>query len=551
MSTALDRREILLGLLGASAASVLGCRPTPPALPQAGEIVGAAHELGHRLRTAASISLPDEQFQQTEVVIVGAGVAGLAAARRLKHAGVDDFVVLELESVAGGTSRAGSSGKFSFPWGAHYLPAPRKENAPLVKLLDDFGVVAKYGDDGEPHWREEMLVRDPEERLFVNGQWHEGLWPTAIATAEDDRNLIAFQRQVQQWVRWRDGQGRRAFTLPVSACSDDAEAVEFDRMSFADWLDERKLNSRLFRWWLEYATRDDYGTTLAQTSAWAGLFYFASRVHHDVTEPQPLLTWPEGNGWLVKQLLTSVQTRLRTGYAVAMIQPREQGQDVIAVDERGKVTGYRSQHVIFAAPQFLAPYVIRDLPEQRVSDAKSFAYGAWLVANLHLSQRPQNVGFEPCWDNVLLDSPSLGYVSATHQRGRDHGPTVWTYYLPLVDDDPSAPRRKLLELDWKACAELALSDLSQAHADLAPLVERLDVIRWGHAMVQPRVDFMFGGARQRAAQPWRAIYFAHSDLSGVALFEEAFDHGIRAAEAVIAVRSHRATSARAASASPA
>lgn len=548
MSTALDRREILLGLLGASAASVLGCRPVPQALPPAGEVVGAAHELGHRLRSAAGISLPQEKYQQTEVVIVGAGVAGLAAARRLEHAGVDDFVVLELESVAGGTSCAGSSGRFSFPWGAHYLPAPRKENAPLVKLLDDFGVVAKYGDHGEPHWREEMLVRDPEERLFFKGQWHEGLWPTAIATAEDDRNLIAFQHEVQQWVRWRDGQGRRAFTLPVSACSDDAEVVALDRISFAEWLGARNLDSPRFRWWLEYATRDDYGTTLSQTSAWAGLFYFASRVHHDVTERQPLLTWPEGNGWLVKQLSMSVQTRLRAVSAVASIQPRERGQDVIAVDDRGEVTGYRSQYVIFAAPQFLAPYVIRQLPEQRGSDAKSFAYGAWLVANLHLSQRPQNVGFEPCWDNVLLDSPSLGYVSATHQRGRDHGPTVWTYYLPLVDDDPSVARRKLLELNWQSCAELALSDLAPAHADLAPLVERLDVMRWGHAMVQPRVGFMFGGARQRAAQPWRAIYFAHSDLSGVALFEEAFDRGTRAAEAVIAARSHRATSARAASA---
>jgi hypothetical protein len=32
------------------------------------------------------------------------------------------------------------------------------------------------------------------------------------------------------------------------------------------------------------------------------------------------------------------------------------------------------------------------------------------------------------------------------------------------------------------------------------------------------------------------VYFAHSDLSGVALFEEAFYQGLRAAEEVLAAR---------------
>ena len=45
----------------------------------------------------------------------------------------------------------------------------------------------------------------------------------------------------------------------------------------AEWMNERALRPRL-RWWVDYACRDDYGMTLDQTSAWAGLFYFCSRV---------------------------------------------------------------------------------------------------------------------------------------------------------------------------------------------------------------------------------------------------------------------------------
>jgi hypothetical protein len=40
--------------------------------------------------------------------------------------------------------------------------------------------------------------------------------------------------------------------------------------------------------------------------------------------------------------------------------------------------------------------------------------------------------------------------------------------------------------------------------------------------------------------PWRGIHFAHSELSGMALFEEAFYHGVRAAEEVLAARGERA-----------
>jgi hypothetical protein len=33
------------------------------------------------------------------------------------------------------------------------------------------------------------------------------------------------------------------------------------------------------------------------------------------------------------------------------------------------------------------------------------------------------------------------------------------------------------------------------------------------------------------------LHFAHTDLSGIALFEEAFDHGLRAAREIAAARS--------------
>jgi hypothetical protein len=63
-------------------------------------------------------------------------------------------------------------------------------------------------------------------------------------------------------------------------------------------------------------------------------------------------------------------------------------------------------------------------------------------------------------------------------------------------------------------------------------------MRWGHAMISPRPSFIWSGIREKAMQPWRNIHFAHTDLSGIALFEEAFYHGLRVAGEVQTAKTH-------------
>jgi hypothetical protein len=64
-------------------------------------------------------------------------------------------------------------------------------------------------------------------------------------------------------------------------------------------------------------------------------------------------------------------------------------------------------------------------------------------------------------------------------------------------------------------------------------VSRIDIIRWGHAMVRPRVGFIWSEARRRVIGYNSRIHFAHSDLSGYSIFEEAQYRGVLAAERVL------------------
>jgi hypothetical protein len=156
------------------------------------------------------------------------------------------------------------------------------------------------------------------------------------------------------------------------------------------------------------------------------------------------------------------------------------------------------------------------------------------VANVALSRAPASHGFAQAWDNVLYGSASLGYVVATHQLDRaPQAPQAWTWYLPLVDDDPRAARTRLLGLAHDQICDLVLSDLRAAHPDLVACVDRIDAWKWGHAMVRPVPGLQSSPALHAARRPRGALHWAHTELSGMALFEEAQHHGIRAADEIL------------------
>jgi glycine/D-amino acid oxidase-like deaminating enzyme len=507
----LSRRELLAAFLGAPFAAIACRAPVRRSLPP-GEIVGASDRVGHRLRDGVHPS-PDSWISR-EVAIVGGGISGLAAGWRLRRAGFDDYTIIDLEPVAGGTARSGANATSAYPWGAHYVPAPLPENRALIRLLREMGVM-----DGD-EVAEQYLCRDPEERVFYRGSWYEGLYLSAGATRDDYHQLREFEREIDRWV------ALRAFAIPTAAGSHDAEALALDRMSAAQWLDAHRWTSSRLHWLVAYACRDDYGATLEDTSAWAAVFYFASRIAAPGKPSQPLVTWPEGNGRFVRHLADG---NIEPGWLVTSIVPTESGSDVIALSRDGAhARGIHAKQVIFAAPQFIAARVIRDY-----RDVHDFVYGSWLVANLTLSRHPGTHGFPICWDNVLYESPSLGYVVATHQTGRDFGPTVLTYYYAFTDHDPRVARERLLSAGRDEWAEVVLSDLSRAHPDIRDITQRLDIMRWGHAMVRPYPGFITSASRREAIQRFRGIEFANTDLSGVALFEESLYHGIRAAESTL------------------
>jgi hypothetical protein len=101
---------------------------------------------------------------------------------------------------------------------------------------------------------------------------------------------------------------------------------------------------------------------------------------------------------------------------------------------------------------------------------------------------------------------------------------------------PAGEREALLAPDPRPWAERVLTDLGTAHPDLRRRVERIALTRWGHAMAIPRPGLQRHPALLALRQAGRhggapgRLRFAHSDLAGYSVFEEAFALGTESAK---------------------
>jgi protoporphyrinogen oxidase len=519
------RRELLFGLIGSAALGA--CRRAPTQDFDGGFAEDGTNE-GHRLRDGWSPTV--EVRREVPVVIVGGGVAGLTAGWALRRRGFERFEIFELGQALGGTAISGSGAGGPFPWGAHYVPAPPAENEALVSLFAELGAVSR--ESSGLVFAEEHLVAAPKERAWYRGSWYHGLYPAPAITAEDRAQLVRFESEIDRLVGLHGADGRRWFTLPTSLASQDPLALALDGITFAEWLTKNGFDSPMLRFLSAYACRDDFGTEPEHTSAWYGLHYFAARIERPGEESAELLAWPEGNARLVRHLAESVgSARIRTAQVVLQIAPDPRGAAITVYDR----TTHRAElivaeRVIVAAPAHVRSRILAfpELPKYAPTIAP------WLVANLQLADHPGYQGAELAWDNVIHGSKSLGFVVNNHRDGPARGPTTFSYYWPLTGEDPVAERKWLYALSYREAADLVLADLERCHSDLRRQLRRLDVWRWGHGMVRPTPGMMSDLARRSLLRPHGPLHFAHTDLSGVALFEEAFDHGQRAAAEVLA-----------------
>ena len=482
--------------------------------PIEGRYVDTSSIVGHTIRDRAPFPAPAERERVT-VAIVGAGISGLSAAWRMLRLGFEDFVVLELEKSPGGNARSGSNEQTAYPWAAHYVPVPDRRIPLVEELFTELGVLRNG------RWDSAHLARQPLNRLYRNGSWIPGIEP---GQAAPQGALDQFNRFWDRMDYYRQG---GEFTIPMRSPHSTAS---LDSISMKAWMVEQGFYHEWLRWYVDYGCRDDYGCSYDEASAWAGIHYFAARPAED----PGFLTWPEGNGWIVRRLVDLVGSRLRTNTPVRAINQAGSGLEVVT-----ESSILDCEAVVFAAPTFLAPFVMRS-SDPALPVRVPLPYSPWYTANLVIDREPRQSGAPPAWENVLYDSAGLGYVIATHQSApTSSAQSVWTYYHAMTATSPAQGRKSLLATHWSDRKEEILRDLESAHPDIRQCVSQVDIMRLGHAMVRPVPGLLTSGTLERLANRPGPVQFASSDLSGISIFEEAQFRGVRAADRILARLGYR------------
>lgn len=489
------------------------------------------HLLGHRLWTQ---NFPNPTATiKTKYLIVGGGITGLSAARHLTQKGENDFLIIELEKHLGGNAASGQNDYSKYPLGAHYLPLPNLDDKNLIDFLHEEQIITGFDAENIPNFDETQLCLAPQERLFFKNEWQEDLIPKFGLTVYEKG---AFDRFFDLMKTFRDAKGhdqKYHFYIPISDKSSDTKYEYLDGLTMKNWLLSQNLNANTLLVYIDYCCRDDFGLGIECVSAWAGIHYFAARKTDQYNQKyDAVLTWPEGNAKLA-QLLQKYTTQKSLKQHVVYHVSIQNGQGIAKVYDDAKNISKTiiADKIIMATPQFVNQYLIDD----RKSLAQNFVYAPWLLATLVIDNDLDTTGFPLAWDNVIHGANGLGYVYDQHQNlNQTEKYKVITYYYSFSDSNTKNSRKKLYQNSKEYWTQMVFDDLKIAHTHIEAITKSIDIHLIGHGMISPIPGFILGKNIQKAAQPiQKTIYFAHSDLSGISIFEEAFHQGINIVNRII------------------
>lgn len=527
-----SRRRFLSGM------AVLGLTPFTsnlaafqgPASAQAwtGDDFEEAHELQRNpyalIRNTKNWVDHPEGGRRHDVVIVGGGISGLTIAYQLRNY---DVALIERERQTGGVSKSENWNGIEYAIGAAYMidPTPVEED-PDPRNVQNYGLLQELG-------------------LWGQGRIAEGDQIHCVFTNESTipHEQVYNEENVEFFLRVLDHEN-----YPAVPAEDPELIRKLDTVSFKQFLMNPALQQDVYgktvgalssyAWEaMEYYFWGAFGTNTWETSAYHGLNFFSAEFGN-------ILVFPGGNAFIAKRLTDRLRQErpsiLNTGYYVLQITPDEdsQGWTVLAY-QNDTIHRFRTRAVIFSAPIFLARFLVPSLPKDQRLALESLDYRSYVVANVLLRRRMNQVFEEPCFRDGY-ELTRLHNIDPSHwlpdeisnrkaysdvvvadfvKRAPEYA--VLTVYRPY----PYAhgrDRLRYLTYDFveSEIRREVLAGFSQ-HGLRESDIEGVRLTRWGHPMLIARPNQMADGTLATARRSMPGFYFSHTDMHGAPAIENA------------------------------
>jgi protoporphyrinogen/coproporphyrinogen III oxidase len=398
-----------------------------------------------------------------EVVIVGGGIAGLAAAWRLRHR---DVLLLEAGDRLGGRMRSDPCGEYWLNYGAHLFPAPGSlvdgmardcglDTVPVMGTMMGLAVGSTLLDRGRVETYPFRLPLSLRDRIaFARAglkiqravaRYHAAGQPLDF---EDDRTFGAFLGALPPAVHG------------IFSCAAHRATAELDELSAG-------CGIRLF------------------SLVWSGKGSLIAR---------NLLG---GTGRLPATLGRELGERARTGCPVHAVRP--DGADLIVHHDGGEL---RARHVIVATQAPYAVPLVAAVAEQAADALAQLTYGAFLTVAIETSETTAM----PYDDVYAMATPGRVFDMFTNQAHALRGDTPRRPGGSLMLFAGAHVAAALMREPDERIVERFLADLHALYPQTRGVIAGATVHRWqlGNVYARP--------GRSRLQAPLEGALGAHENL---------------------------------------
>jgi protoporphyrinogen oxidase len=453
------------------------------------EVDGEDNRICHQVRDngSQSFSRPPATARH-DVVIVGGGVSGLAAAYRLQHR---DFLLLEKEPHWGGNAYEMEHEGSTYATGAAFLV--NDEHAyPFAK---EIGL-------------EPLPVNSPDASI-IRGELVPDTWGTGL-------DKLPYSSAIRE--------SFKKFKKEMLAIDTKKRAQELDNTPFSTFM--KDYPPELKQWWDGYGP-SNWGAMSDRTAAGLAIESLQEMVEESATDDR--YTWPGGLGALTKKLAEILQAthkdRMQTGATIVAVVPgKEEVQVTYQLGGESKTVSAKA--VIMATPKFITRRIVEGLPDKQNEAMQQIHYIPYPVVNLIFDKPVFNHGYDTwCPGNTFTDFIVADWV-IQKQPGYQQKFNILSCYTPLKQQD----RFQLLTEDGaRGIAANVLSDFQKLMPKLNVDPIEVHIYRRGHPLYMSEPG-LHTQVQPLARHAMDRVFFANTDSEGP---ESTTNSGILAAQRAV------------------
>ncbi len=461
-------------------------------------------DVGHLLRKIPELKKIKEI--QTDVLIVGAGLAGLSAAYQLSLNN-REFLICELSDRIGGSSSSQEFMGQEFSQGAHYdLGYPENFGNEVLKVFEKLNIIEHNRIKNCWEFKEKKYLIPPESESYsiLYNQ-------TSSSVLQEGEDTKAFIDHLKQY------SGK--MLLPTRLI--DKKYHHLDKIPFYKYLEQNIDLTKNLVTRINYQMRDDYGGKSNDVSALAGIHYYMCRPYYE-TDVE-LFSPQQGNSYFVNKIARNIEkNQILLNHLVANIEENKNNFSVTVLDipNNGTVT-VKAKKIIYAGQKHALKYTY---PIQFNKFATN-RYAPWLVMNIIVNSDLNNPAI---WQNEIItpDKDFIGFVDSFAQYQDVPGNRILTAYFCL----PELKRNQLLNIhkNKQELVDETLKIMSEYyHRPMEGIIEKIYIKVLGHAMPIPYPGYLFNDRNKNILH--KNFVFAGVDNSRLPLLFEAIDSGLIAA----------------------